>query len=121
MTFYRRVAQFHGTRQSQGTTLLRNWTSSFSGSWAVSVIADSIGGPEHYDLYNPINEPTPLMPEEPQIVIQEIPRNAEVMTLFNKIAGGLMTFRPRNPVISFFVRRTPPLSSLRLAGRHPYN
>ncbi len=54
----------------------------------MSLIPDSIGGPERYDLYNPINEPTPLMPEKLQIVIQEIARNSEVMTLFNKIAGG---------------------------------
>ena len=33
-------------------------------------------------------DPTPLMPEELQKVIQEVPRDAEVISLFNKIAGG---------------------------------
>lgn len=33
-------------------------------------------------------EPTPLMPEELQKVIQEVPRDPEVIALFNKIAGG---------------------------------
>ena len=33
-------------------------------------------------------EPTPLMPEELQKVIQEVPRDPEVVTLFNRIAGG---------------------------------
>jgi tripartite-type tricarboxylate transporter receptor subunit TctC len=33
-------------------------------------------------------DPTPLMPEELQKVIQEVPRDAEVIALFNKIAGA---------------------------------
>ena len=33
-------------------------------------------------------DPTPLMPEELQKVIQEVPREPEVIALFNKIAGG---------------------------------
>ena len=33
-------------------------------------------------------DPTPLMPEELQKVIQEVPRDPEVISLFNKIAGG---------------------------------
>jgi tripartite-type tricarboxylate transporter receptor subunit TctC len=33
-------------------------------------------------------EPTPLMPEELQKVIQEVPRDPEVIALFNKIAGA---------------------------------
>jgi len=33
-------------------------------------------------------EPTPLMPEELQKVIQEVPRDPEVISLFNRIAGG---------------------------------
>ena len=33
-------------------------------------------------------DPTPLMPEELQKVIQEVPRDPEVIALFNKIAGG---------------------------------
>jgi tripartite-type tricarboxylate transporter receptor subunit TctC len=33
-------------------------------------------------------DPTPLMPEELQKVIQEVPRDPEVIALFNKIAGS---------------------------------
>jgi tripartite-type tricarboxylate transporter receptor subunit TctC len=33
-------------------------------------------------------DPTPLMPEELQRVIQDVPRDPEVIGLFNKIAGG---------------------------------
>jgi tripartite-type tricarboxylate transporter receptor subunit TctC len=33
-------------------------------------------------------DPTPLMPEELQKVIQDVPRDPEVIALFNKIAGG---------------------------------
>jgi tripartite-type tricarboxylate transporter receptor subunit TctC len=33
-------------------------------------------------------DPTPLMPEELQKVIQEVPRDPEVIAVFNKIAGG---------------------------------
>jgi tripartite-type tricarboxylate transporter receptor subunit TctC len=33
-------------------------------------------------------DPTPLMPEELQKVIQDVPRESEVVALFNKIAGG---------------------------------
>jgi tripartite-type tricarboxylate transporter receptor subunit TctC len=33
-------------------------------------------------------DPTPLLPEELQKVIQEVPRDPEVIGLFNKIAGG---------------------------------
>jgi hypothetical protein len=33
-------------------------------------------------------DPTPLMPEELHKVIQEVPRDPEVIALFNKIAGG---------------------------------
>ncbi len=33
-------------------------------------------------------DPTPLMPEELQKVIQEVPRDPEVIALFNKIAGA---------------------------------
>jgi tripartite-type tricarboxylate transporter receptor subunit TctC len=33
-------------------------------------------------------EPTPLMPEELQKVIQEVPRDPEVIALFNKVAGA---------------------------------
>jgi hypothetical protein len=33
-------------------------------------------------------DPTPLMPEELQRVIQEVPRDPEVIALFNKIAGA---------------------------------
>ena len=33
-------------------------------------------------------EPTPLMPEELQKVIQEVPRDPEVVILLNRIAGG---------------------------------
>ena len=33
-------------------------------------------------------DPTPLMPEELQKVIQEVPRDPEVIGLFNRIAGG---------------------------------
>jgi tripartite-type tricarboxylate transporter receptor subunit TctC len=33
-------------------------------------------------------DPTPLMPEELQKVIQEVPRDPEVLVLFQKIAGG---------------------------------
>jgi tripartite-type tricarboxylate transporter receptor subunit TctC len=33
-------------------------------------------------------EPTPLMPEELHKVIQDVPREPEVVALFNKIAGG---------------------------------
>ena len=33
-------------------------------------------------------DPTPLMPEELHKVIQEVPREPEVIALFNKIAGG---------------------------------
>jgi len=33
-------------------------------------------------------DPTPLVPEALQKVVQEVPRYPEVITLFNKIAGG---------------------------------
>ena len=33
-------------------------------------------------------DPTPLMPEELQKVIQEVPRDPEVIALFNKISGS---------------------------------
>jgi hypothetical protein len=33
-------------------------------------------------------DPTPLMPDELQKVIQDVPRDPEVIGLFNKIAGG---------------------------------
>jgi tripartite-type tricarboxylate transporter receptor subunit TctC len=33
-------------------------------------------------------EPTPLMPDELEKVIQDVPRDPEVIALFNKIAGG---------------------------------
>jgi hypothetical protein len=33
-------------------------------------------------------DPTPLMPEELQKVIQEVPRDPEVLALFQKIAAG---------------------------------
>jgi hypothetical protein len=33
-------------------------------------------------------DPTPLMPDELQKVIQDVPRDPEVIALFNKIAGG---------------------------------
>ena len=33
-------------------------------------------------------EPTPLLPEDHEKVIREIPRDLEVIELFKKIAGG---------------------------------
>ena len=44
-----------------------------------------LGYKEHLKLVS--EEPTPLLPEENQKAIRELPRDAETIALFNKLAG----------------------------------
>jgi tripartite-type tricarboxylate transporter receptor subunit TctC len=49
----------------------------------------SLKDPEFYKEYKKLvsEEPTPLLPEENQKAIRELPRDAETIALFNKLAG----------------------------------
>jgi tripartite-type tricarboxylate transporter receptor subunit TctC len=52
-------------------------------------MAKSLSDPEFYKEYKKLlsEEPTPLSPEENQKAIRELPRDAETIALFNKLAG----------------------------------
>jgi tripartite-type tricarboxylate transporter receptor subunit TctC len=52
-------------------------------------MAKSLSDPEFYKEYKKLlsEEPTPLLPEENQKAIRELPRDAETIALFNKLAG----------------------------------
>jgi tripartite-type tricarboxylate transporter receptor subunit TctC len=52
-------------------------------------MAKSLSDPEFYKEYKKLlsEEPTPLLPEENQKAIRELPRDAETIALFNRLAG----------------------------------
>jgi tripartite-type tricarboxylate transporter receptor subunit TctC len=53
-------------------------------------MAKSLSDPEFYKEYKKLlsEEPTPLSPDENQRAIRELPRDAETIALFNKLAGA---------------------------------
>ncbi|MNC98018.1 hypothetical protein D3C83_158600 [compost metagenome] len=50
----------------------------------------TLSDPEFLKDYRKLSgeAPTPLMPEALEKVVRELPRDAEVVGLFNKLAGG---------------------------------
>jgi tripartite-type tricarboxylate transporter receptor subunit TctC len=55
-----------------------------------SAMAKSLSDPEFYKEYKKLlsEDPTPLSPEENQRAIRDLPRDAETVALFNKLAGA---------------------------------
>ena len=70
--------------------------------------------PEFHKEYNKLvgEEPTPVMPEEMERLVKELPRDPEIVELFKKInAAGFKTRRCSRFAISFPLEFHPAVSS----------